>query len=213
MNYTKNIKWTSNIEETFKELGEKCYSYSYLHKKAESLFNKRSTFIDLPVIILSTAAGTLSIGNSNIFGKENEKTANMAIGCLSICISIMNTIGTYFSWSKRCENHRIVSIQYSKLYRFISIELSLPINERMAAGDILKICNENYERLQEISPLIPNHIIKDFKEKFKSYNVHKPAEANGLEEIKINRSFIIDRIEKEEEGKQEKYKDQNLENV
>lgn len=182
----KQIKWSKKLESYFKDIGEKSFGYSYLHKKCEKHFSRKSTLIDLPVIILSTIAGTLSIGNTSLFGEDNEKTAGIYIGSISLVVSVMNTVGTYFSWSKRAENHRICTIEYSKLYRFISIELSLPIDERMTAFEMLKVVRENYERLKEVSPLIPTQIIKTFENKFKDSNASLPEETNGLEIININ---------------------------
>lgn len=194
-NNKQNIKWSENLENYLKEIGEKCQCYYVLHKKAEALFSKRTTFIDLPVIILSTIAGTLSIGNSSIFG--DNINSSLYIGCLSLTVGVMNTISTYFNWSKRTENHRIVSIQYSKLYRFISVELKLPVNERMAPNDLLKVVRENYERLQELSPLIPVHIINEFKSKYKNTVISKPEETNGIHTIEIYRE-IQPKVELEE---------------
>lgn len=181
-----NIKWSEQLENYFKEIGEKCECYYVLHKKSEQLFSKRTTLIDLPVIVLSTVAGTLSIGNSSIFGDSSK--SNIYIGCLSLFVGVLNTVSTYFSWSKRCETHRLVSIQYSKLYRFICVELKLPIEERMKPNDMLKVVREAYERLQEISPLIPIKIVNEFKIKYKNQDIYKPEEANGLHNIVVYKS-------------------------
>lgn len=197
MEIAKSVKWSAQLENYFKELGEKCYCYAYLHKKAEGRFAYRRNFIDLPVIIGSTIAGTLSIGNSAVFGEENERVASMAIGCLSLAVGVLNTIGSYFAWSKRAEAHRLMTIEYSKLFRFISIELSLPREERMLCADLLKVVRENYERLMEISPLIPESILDDFKKRFsvdKYANISKPSEANGLEEIEIYKGGGFERF-------------------
>ena len=141
--------------------------------------------------MLSTVAGTLSIGNGSIFGEENEQTAGMGIGLLSLSVGVLNTIATYFGFAKRAENHRLCSIEYSKLFRFIAIELSLPRSERMLCGDLLKVVKEQYERLQEISPLVPQNVVDDFKHRFKAYDtVAKPNEANGLEEVHIFRDGV-----------------------
>jgi hypothetical protein len=191
----KNIEWSSHLERYFKDLGEKSYCLSYLHKKAEASYAYYRNFIDLPVIILSTLAGTLSIGGVSFWGKENEASGSVAVGVVSLGVGIMNTVGTYFGFAKRCENHRLSHIQYAKLYRFLAIELSLPINERLSPSDLLKICRDNYERLQEISPIIPYKIIQDFKKQFntgKYETIAKPSEANGLEAIYIYKENIKD---------------------
>lgn len=188
MDISTKISWSSLLEEYFKELGEKCYCYSYLHKKAEAVYSFRRTFIDLPVIVGSTIAGTLSIGNSAIFGEQNEQIAGMCIGSLSLVVGILNTIGSYYGWGKRAEIHRLSSIEYGKLYRFLSLELSIPREQRIECSDLLKITRDTYERLIEISPLIPQYILDDFKKRFaddKYKDISKPAEANGLERIDI----------------------------
>jgi hypothetical protein len=97
-------------------------------------------------------------------------------------------MGSYFGWAKRAEGHRISAIHYSKLYRFITVELSLPREERMDPHDFLKYVKDQYDRLQEISPIIPTNIIRDFQRKFKNETeISKPEEANGLEKITVYR--------------------------
>lgn len=181
------IAWSNQLEEYFAETGERCQGYAFLHKRAEAKFSYRRSCIDLPVIVLSTVAGTLSIGSSGIFG--DDKYASMGIGCLSLLVGVLNTISTYFAFSKRAEGHRLCSIEYSKLFRFLSVELSLPVRERMNCGDLLKVVKEQYERLQEIAPLIPDDILLDFKNRFKDYKdkIAFPQETNGLEEVEIFR--------------------------
>ena len=213
MEFNNEINWTPYLENYFKQLGEKSFGYSWLHKKAEARYSKKRNYIDLPVIVLSTIAGTLSIGNSSIFGAEYEKEASMGIGLLSILVSTLNTIGTYFSFSSRTEAHRIAHIQYGRLYRFLDIELSLPRNERMLPKDLLKVSRDTYERLHEISPLIPNDITSKFSKKFKNYDVAKPSEANGLEAIVIFKENKIENKEDEEnkiENKEDEEREDSL---
>lgn len=207
MEISKDIAWSPQLEEYFVEMGERSQCYSWLHKQSEAKYAYLRNWIDLPVITLSTVAGTLSIGNSAIFG-DNERTAGMGIGLLSLAVSVLNTVGTYFSWAKRTEAHRLSSIEYAKLYRFLAIELSLPREERMRASDLLKVARDNYERLAEVSPLIPRKIINDFKVRFKDYaTVSKPTEANGLEKIEIFKPQdcwgSFQQVEKEVEARHE----------
>ena len=187
MDIGNQVAWSSKVEEYLKSIGEKAHCYSYLHKKAEAKFNKLSTMIDIPSITLSTICGTLSIGNSSLFGEANEQVAGVAIGCFSLIVGILGTVGSYFAWNKRTESHRITHLEYGKLYRFIQIELSLPREQRVRCCDLVKIVRENFERLAELSPLIPDEILRKFKNLFKSYKdrISFPTETNGLEEIEI----------------------------
>jgi hypothetical protein len=178
------ISWNERLEEYFASTGEKAHCLSWLHKKAEALYSFRTMFIDLPVIVLSTLIGAASIGSKSLFGEAPE--APVALGILSIFVSVLNTIGTYFSWARRSEAHRVSYLQYSKMYRFINVEMSLPRDERMKPKDFLKYVRDEYERLNEISPLIPPKLIAIFNEKFgHEKEISQPEEVNGLEKISV----------------------------
>jgi hypothetical protein len=180
----ENITWNDKLEEYFASTGEKAHCLSWLHKKSESLYSNRSTFIDLPVIILSALIGGTSIGSKSLFGES--EAAPMVLGLISIFVGILNTVGTYFSWSRRAEAHRISNIQYSRLYRHISVEMSLPRNERTKPAELLQFIRTEYDRLNEISPLIPPSIIKEFNLRFSNEKeISQPEETNGLEKITV----------------------------
>jgi hypothetical protein len=179
-----NIQWTDKLEEYLASTGEKAHCLSWVHKKSEQLYSTRRTFIDMPVIIGSGIIAFLNAGSSTMF--EDPKISSIALGIGSLVVGILNTTGTYFGWAKRAEGHRISAIHYSKLYRFITVELSLPRDERMKPSDFLKYVKDQYDRLQEISPLVPPTIISEFQRKFDKYtDISKPEEANGLEKIEV----------------------------
>lgn len=179
------ITWHSSLEDYFASTGEKANCLSWCHKRAEELYSARRTYIDLPVITLSAVTGFLSVGSSSMF-EGQEKSASIGLGCISLLVSVLNVMGTYFGWAKRAEGHRISSIQYSRLYRSLMVELGLPREERQAPTVLLKHVRDQYDRLQEISPLLPPEIIKIFQDKFsKDKEISKPEELNGLEKITI----------------------------
>lgn len=179
-----DIHWNERIEEYFASTGEKAHCLSWIHKKAEEMYAHRRTFIDLPVVVISSITGFCSVGSSTMF--EDQKMASIILGVMSLLVSVLNTTGSYFGWAKRAEGHRISSIQYARLFRFLSIEMSLPREERMSPVDLLKHTKDQYDRLAEISPLIPPEVIREFQSKFKDYKeVSKPSEVNGLEKIEV----------------------------
>lgn len=183
MDQDHSVTWNSQIEEILSEEGERSLCYSWLHSKSENFYSKLNTYLSLPVIMLSTIAGAGSIGTESLF--NGSSTANIVIGCISLSVATLNTIGSYFSWAKRSESHRIAATTYKKVYRFILIELALPRHERIVAKDMLKIVREQCDRLQETSPQIPDGIILEFKNKFSTTtpDVAKPEITNGLHAI------------------------------
>ena len=182
----KNIHWTEMLEEYFASTGEKAHCLSWCHKRAEAMYSNRKTLIDLPVIVISGVTGFLSAGSTSMF--SDPKSSSIALGVASLFVSILNTAGSYYGWAKRAEGHRISAIHYARLYRFISVELALPREERMQPNDFLKYVKDQYDRLQEISPLLPPEVITEFQAKFaKETEISKPEEANGLEKITVFR--------------------------
>jgi hypothetical protein len=184
---SKDIHWTERLEEYFVSTGEKANCLAWVHKKSEELFSVRKTFIDLPVIVGSGVIAFLNAGSQSMF--EDARLASISLGVGSLVVGILNTMGTYFGWSKRAEGHRISAINYAKLYRFIAVELALPRDERMTPHDFLKMVKDSYDRLAEISPMVPPSIIHKFQRRFKKiHDIAKPEEANGLHKIEVYRT-------------------------
>jgi hypothetical protein len=174
------------LEEFFAETGEKAHCYSWLHKRSEEIYSGRTIWIDLPVIILGTLNGAISVGSDSLF--NGSSYSSVGVGIVALTTAILSTIGSYFAWARRAEGHRISSINYAKLYRFLSIEMSLPRKERMSPPDLLKYVKTEYDRLAEISPLIPPSVIGVFRQKFsegKYAEIAKPEDTNGLSPIVV----------------------------
>jgi hypothetical protein len=179
-----NVTWTVTLEDYFAQTGEKANGLAIMHKRAESIFTRRKTYIDLPVIVGSGAVAFLNAGSSSLF--SDHQLAATALGVGSLVIGILNTIGTYFGWAKRAEGHRMSGIHYAKLYRFINVEMRLPRDQRMQPGDFLKYVKDQYDRLAELSPLIPTSITRSFVQQMEKYkDISKPEETNGLNKITI----------------------------
>mgnify|MGYP003674697998 FL=1 len=179
------VKWTSNLERYMKEIGENSLCLSMLHKSSESVFSNKALCIDLPVIILSTLCGSLTLSAKSMFGVEHEESALKIVGGLSLFSGVLGTINSYFSFGRRAENHRNSYLEYGKLYRFVKVELGLPRESRIRPKDLLKLINDSFERLNELSPLVPLKIVNAFKKKYKSSTIDRPPELNGLDEINI----------------------------
>jgi hypothetical protein len=178
-----DVRWNSQLERVISDEGERSLCFSWLHSNSEKRYSKLNTYISLPVIVMSTIAGSASIGSQSLF--KDPQIAGVGIGLVSLTVATLNTVSSYFSWAKRAEAHRIAAITYQKVYRFILIELALPRHERMAARDMLKVVRDQCDRLNETSPQIPDVVIKMFKDKFShtTPDLKKPEITNGLDPI------------------------------
>jgi hypothetical protein len=127
---------------------------------------------------------------------QDQNASAIGLGLLSLFTALMSSVQVYFKWTARAENHRLAAIQWSRLYRHLHIEMSLPRQERKAPEDLLKETSTSVDRLQEISPLISQDVIDLFKKSFDKYkDISKPEEANGLEKITIYTENPMRKIE------------------
>jgi len=194
------IGWSAQLEDIIAQEGERCSGLAWLHTKAEIETSTYNTYVQVPVIILSTLAGTASVGSSTLFGGSTT-VSGIAIGLVSIGVGILNTLGGFFAFAKRSESHRIAHLNYSKLASKIAIELSLPRQERMKAEILLTYLRETMERLAETTPNCPLSIIKEFNEKYKNEKqIALPIEVNGIHKIEIYRQEIHLPTPKDESG-------------
>jgi hypothetical protein len=64
--------------------------------------------------------------------------------------------------------------------------MRLPRDQRMQPGDFLKYVKDQYDRLAELSPLIPTSVTRTFVSQMEKYkDISKPEETNGLNKINI----------------------------
>jgi hypothetical protein len=181
-----NIAWQEQLEKHFCDTGEKAHSLGWLHKQSEARYSQMKNFTDLPVIILGVLNGAASIGSNSLF--NDAKMASVGVGAIALLTAILSTVSSFFGWARRAEAHRIASLQYAKLYRTLSLQMSLPRHERMSPSDLLKFTKEAYDRMAETAPLIPPQVISEYRHKFgapKYDGITKPEEANGLEAITV----------------------------
>jgi hypothetical protein len=182
------ILWSDTLEDYFRATAERAHGLSWIHKRSEARYSGLRNYIDLPVIILGVLNGATSVGSGSLF--DDPKMASIAVGIVAIIGAILSTISSYFKWAARAEAHRIASIQYGKLNRWLAVQLGLPRAERLTAAEVWKYCKQEYDRLVEISPIVPPEVIAEFQSKFNKpqyKNISRPIETNGLEAVIVNR--------------------------
>ena len=193
MEAERHIHYNDQLEGILQSEGEKCKCWKWLHDKSRDRFNYANDWIAIPVIVLSTIAGTGSIGSESLF-QGNGKAAGIAIGGISLFVGVLNTISNYYGFAKRAEAHKIAGMMYDKLAREITIELSLPRSERCPADQLLKQVRTQCERLSETSPSIPESIIAQFKKVFNNADhmeVSKPDICNGIDPINTYKGVVV----------------------
>jgi len=175
------MEFTDELEELIKQESEKAECMSLLHQMSHIKYNKLSIVINVPVIVLSSLIGFLS--NINMFDKQN-----ILLGAVSLLISIIKTMDSYFDYTKKSESHRMVGLNYNKISKLIQIQLSLDREHRISPDDLMVVITNDLQNLRDSEPVIDRDIIKMFNDKYHEEPGAKPSITNGLTTIKIVKS-------------------------
>lgn len=164
-----NIEWTPDHERIFVEWGDKAMCYRWLHSRSNMMYNTLNTWYTIPVIIISTLTGTANFAQERV-PFQYQSMFVMIIGCFNILAGIITTIQQFLKITQLNEAHRVSSIAWDKFYRNIKTQLANHPDERMNVTQMLKLCKEEFDRLMETSPVIPDKIIQKFKTEFLKLN-------------------------------------------
>ena len=191
--------WHSQQESILKRWSEIGSSYRYMHDRAFSKYSRQNFRFALPVIIISTITGTANFAQGS-FPDAWRDFVPLFIGFLNLSAGLITTIAQFLRVSELLEGHRSAAIAYSKFSRNISVELSLPREDRSNGGtDYINTCRNELDRLIEQSPNIPIEIINEFGAKFKETTFMKPEILN-ITDVEV---YIDDRKEKVKRKMQE----------
>lgn len=214
---TKNsnvIEWTQEHEQLLIEWGDKAMCYRWLHSKSNAMYSNLNTWYTIPVIIISTLTGTANFAQERVpLGFQNYFV--MIVGGFNILAGIITTIQQFLKITQLNEAHRVSSIAWDKFYRNIKVEVAKHPQERMEVKQMVKLCKEEFDRLMETCPSIPEKIIQEFKLAFKESETFKSVVKPEICDILIstnefrnqwyndeNKNKVID-----EDLKQKKLKD------
>ncbi len=192
-NLKENIEWSKEHEYILAEWADKAICFRWLHAKSHGQYSHLNTWFTIPVIVMSTITGTANFAQDR-FPEKIKDYATMGIGAVNIFAGILTTIQQFLKIGELNEAHRVSSISWGKFYRNIKVELSKAPTERTSVSQMLKISKEEYDRLMETSPTIPEKIIKQFnkifntkmKNKKPSFILKKPEICDNIESTMLS---------------------------
>ena len=163
---SKHIEWSPENEMIMVEWCDIAQCYKWLNSRAHTKYSYMHAWFTIPAITLSTISGTASFAQASL--PINYQTyAPMVIGALNIFIGILTTVQQYLKISELNEAHRVSAISWDKFARNIRIELAKSPEERMDAGQFIKVCRQEYDRLMETSPAVNAKTVNEFIAAFK----------------------------------------------
>ena len=198
------VEWSPENEKILVEWCDIAQCYKWLNSRAHSKFNRWNAYFTIPAIVLSTITGTASFAQTNL-PESYQVYSPMVIGTINIAVGILTTVQQYLKISELNEAHRVASIAWDKFARNIRIELAKAPDERPDAGIFLKYNRDEYDRLMETSPSIPESIINIFTKTFSAEHETDPRKKKQFELLK--KPDICDIIISAEENRHHWYKE------
>ena len=175
------LTWTQAQEAILVEWADKAACYRWLHDGSERYYQRLNNWLTIPVIVMSTAAGTANFGVTSLVPPYSQ-AASYAIGCLTLLSGLVTTLGKFLRVGEKIEAHHSASMSWGKLHRLISVELSLRRDQRVNCQDFIKISRAEFDRLIEMSPMTPETILELFRKEFRdNKELCKPEICNGID--------------------------------
>ena len=156
----KEYAWKTEQENILKKWADKSVCFKIMHERANKKYWCLNAWFNIPVIIISTLTGTGNFASGNF--SANSMYIIFGFGALNIFAGILATIATYTGVAQKLEAHRFACVSWDKFSRKVQIELAKARDDRTSAKEFIKQSAEEYDRLIEMSPILPNDILRWF---------------------------------------------------
>jgi hypothetical protein len=196
LEFFTELDWNTYTEELLISWADIAKCYTIIYENSYRKYNNINYRFTIPIVIMSTIAGTLSMSISAIVEKEYEKSMQMILGGVNIFTGILGTLQNFFRYAQESESHLSATNDWSKLYRYIKIELSIERKSRRPANEFVRYARQEYERLLSNKPVIPKDVIDDFKKKYSKSDIIKPDIMEQVSHTYLdhNRNIIRDNV-------------------
>ena len=189
MDKPEQHQWCPNQENLLKRWAEKAAGYRWLHNHARVSYKRQHDWLSYPSIIISsiTGVGGFAVLSPDTNSMSNDQKQKIIIfqyffAFMNVVAGILTSISKFNNSARLVETHSAMSVQYSKLYRNIDMELSLETQHREDVLDFVNKIRVEYDRLLDEAPDIPSDSIAAFNEAFPDRE-NKPDVCNGLSVI------------------------------
>jgi len=183
VDFFTNLDWTKSTEELLVSWADIALCYTWIFDKAYRHFNHVNYRFTIPIIVLSTITGTLSMSIDSLVGETDVKTGQVIIGGVNIFIGILSTLQNFFRYAQQSEMNLTATRDWAKLHRNIKIELSIERAYRKPAAEFVRSARQEYERLLNARPVIPSNILEDFKRQYRHSDIIKPETLDKIRHI------------------------------
>ena len=192
------IDWHESVEGLLSQLGDEAQIRSKLHMKQHMSYRRRNQCYTLPVVFLSTLAGSGNFISEGYDDPFTKKYMILGIGVISILTSILSAIQNFLKLAELSESNRMASLSWGKYYSRLKFQLALQRVDREGCHDFLLSIFSEYERLYETSPILHKEFVSSIKKKLTNLKgIILPYYLNGFNHTAPYEEFLDNSIEDE----------------
>tara|TARA_B100001540_G_C15746540_1_gene614791 strand:- start:449 stop:1351 length:903 start_codon:yes stop_codon:yes gene_type:complete len=176
-----HITWNSCHEKILKSIGEKSSIYHEMHRTCHFYYKKEHAWFAMPMFILSLAASFGNFAsykwiddNSNL---DVVKYAGIITGIMNLIIAVLQKMMEFRQPEYLSIEHKNAAHIYQNIYNEISIQLSLPRDEREPMPQYLTEIVKRYSESLKISPEINPKILSKARTYLKDEVTYKDGMA------------------------------------
>lgn len=165
----KRNYWKSEEEQILKDWADKAQCYEWMHLRSHIKYRSMNAWFTIPVIIISTITGTANFAQDR-FSDKYKSWVVMGVGAFNIFAGIITTIYQFLKISELNEGHRVAALYWGKFYRNLRTELAKHPLDRSNHESVITNAKEEYDRLLEMSPMVPQKVLGEFNRKYGALN-------------------------------------------
>lgn len=159
-----------------------------LHQQAANHYSRLNMFFMIPIIMLSSALGTIGFIASGSGGYDEceDNWIHIMMGCFGYVSAILTTTHNFLNIQKLQATHSLHAVEYSKISRDIKMHIYLSETDVKVYANIaeyIKQCRTKIDKLIESADDIPEFIEKRVAYKLDDIRANESKELNELIEL------------------------------
>lgn len=149
-------QWTPTVLLHVQKLHEKLESLNTSHAQECLKHSKlHATCLNTSLLLTSLSGLVLTIGDA--LPSTSAQTITVSAAALAYCAGIVTTVIKYGNFDARAREHHTAATEYHKLHTLVSVQLSLPPEQREPPISLLGTITRGMHQLYETAPLLePN---------------------------------------------------------
>lgn len=161
---------TTAQESILREWCEDASILLHAHFDEGARCERQNLKLGVPALILSAVVGTSIFA---ALGKEPSLAAKVAVGCISMAVTIMTSLQTFLRFSERAEKHRVAGAMFASLRKEIEQTLVYPPKSDDELGKWMTSIRDRWDSLRREKPALSESILSKHKLLVRSEHVPK----------------------------------------